>query len=358
MFERLAQALHAPRPWRWPWQAPARMVQGLYLHGDVGRGKTFVVDLFCRYLDAPWCQRLHFHHFMHEVHQELSACRQQVDPLATVAKRLASRYRLICLDELYVSDIADAMILERLLRALQRLGVSWVFTSNLRPDQLYQGGLHRDRFLPAIALLQQICQIIHLDGGQDYRLRTLTQAPIHILCSDDSEEQLAALVEALAPEPVQPGVVLTICGRPLASRACADDLVWFAFATLCRSARSQLDYIELARRFHTVVISDVPRLGSDDDDAARRFIALVDEFYDRGVKLVMSMAAPVAELYHGERLAFAFARCVSRLTEMQSESYLARAHTPCPQLLKKCKKQVISRGQLTIIAARPCYRRP
>ena len=327
-LEPLAAALQAPRPWRGPWQGRAQAAIGVYLYGDVGRGKTFVVDLFCRYLAAPWCQRLHFHHFMRDVHHELAACRQQADPLATVAKRLASRYRLICLDELYISDIADAMILERLLRALHQLGVSWVFTSNLRPDELYQGGLHRERFLPAIALLQQICQLIHLDGGQDYRLRTLTQAPIHIVQAGNSEPQLTALVAALAPVGLQADLVLEVSNRPLPSRACGDELVWFDFAVLCRGARSQLDYIELARRFHTVVISDVPRMSGDDDDAARRFIALVDEFYDRGVKLVLSMEAPAAELYQGERLAFAFARTVSRLTEMQSEAYLARAHTP------------------------------
>lgn len=325
-LDALAVALQQRR-WRWPWQRP-QAVTGLYLHGDVGRGKTFVVDLFCRHINAPWCQRLHFHHFMQQVHQELAACKQLADPLATVAKRLAGRYRLICLDELYVSDIADAMILERLLRALNQLGVSWVFTSNLAPDQLYQGGLHRDRFLPAIALLKSITRVVHLDGGQDYRLRTLTRAAIHLVAEADGDARLEALAVELAPEPPLRDQQLTVCERPLPCRLVADDLVWFDFAILCRSARSQLDYIELARRFHTVLVSDVPQLGSDDDDAARRFIALVDEFYDRGVKLVMTQAVATADLYQGERLAFAFARCVSRLTEMQSESYLARPHTP------------------------------
>ncbi|MBP7546698.1 MAG: cell division protein ZapE, partial [Corallincola sp.] len=194
--------------------------------------------------------------------------------------------------------------------------------------QLYQGGLHRDRFLPAIALLKSITRVVHLDGGQDYRLRTLTRAAIHLVAEADGDARLEALAVELAPEPPLRDQQLTVCERPLPCRLVADDLVWFDFAILCRSARSQLDYIELARRFHTVLVSDVPQLGSDDDDAARRFIALVDEFYDRGVKLVMTQAVATADLYQGERLAFAFARCVSRLTEMQSESYLARPHTP------------------------------
>ena len=237
------------------------------------------------------------------------------------------RARVLCLDELYVSDIADAMILGALFEELLRQGVTLVFTSNLPPSQLYRDGLQRARFLPAIALLEGALDVLPLDGGIDYRLRQLRQARIYLdSTAADTTARLETLFRQLAGEHGDPGAELQVQGRRLRARRRSSDVVWFDFATLCTGARSQVDYIEIARDFHTVFVSDVPRLGEADDNAARRFIALVDEFYDQGVKLVLSAAAEPALLYGGERLRFEFQRTQSRLVEMQSEEYLARAH--------------------------------
>ena len=306
---------------------PLPATRGLYLWGGVGRGKTWLMDLFHDSLGAGMCRRSHFHHFMREVHEELTRIRDRRDPLATVAARMARRARVLCLDELYVSDIADAMILGALFEQLLRQGVTLVCTSNLPPALLYKDGLQRARFLPAIALLEDALEVLPLDAGIDYRLRQLRQARIYLdSAAADSDAQLEALFRQLAGEHGDPDAELQVQGRRLRARRRSSDVVWFDFATLCAGARSQVDYIEIARDFHTVFIADVPRLGTADDDAARRFIALVDEFYDQGVKLVLSAAAAPARLYGGERLRFEFQRTASRRVEMQSEEYLARAH--------------------------------
>jgi cell division protein ZapE len=313
---------------RGPLRTTSTPVGGLYLWGSVGRGKTWLVDLFFQSLDVPQRLRSHFHHFMRDVHAALREQRQQRDPLQQVARALATQYRVICLDELYVSDIADAMILGTLFEALLQAGTALVITSNCAPRGLYRDGLQRARFLPAIALLESRLVVHELAGATDFRLRALQRAPIYLSSLNPAlaREQMAALFVQLAGEHGEHQAELRIADRPLAAWRRSSDVVWFGFETLCEGARSQNDYVEIAEEFHTVFVSDVPRFGPEHEDAARRFIALVDEFYDQGVKLVVSAATPPTELYGGERLRFEFARTASRLIEMQSESYLARAH--------------------------------
>jgi len=301
---------------------------GLYVWGGVGRGKTWLMDLFYQSLDFPQRTRSHFHHFMRDIHAQLRELRQQRDPVQHAARALATRFRVICLDELYVSDIADAMILGNLFEGLLQAGCTMVVTSNCAPRELYRDGLQRARFLPAIALLESRLEVHELAGGTDYRLRALKRAPIYLTALPPAvaRERMAALFRQLAGEHADHQAELRIAGRPLAAWRRSSDVVWFGFEALCEGARSQNDYVDIAEEFHTVFVSDVPRFGAVNDDAARRFIALVDEFYDQGVKLVISAAAAPTELYGGERLRFEFERTASRLIEMQSEAYLARAH--------------------------------
>jgi cell division protein ZapE len=308
-------------------QRRAKAPRGVYLWGGVGRGKTWLMDLFFHSLAIEQKRRSHFHRFMHDVHAELRAHRNTPDPLALVAARLAGRARVVCFDELYVSDIADAMLLGGLFRRLIDHGVALVFTSNVPPSGLYRDGLQRQRFLPAIELLERELDVIAVDGGTDYRLRQLTQAPIYLDSADPGcRDRLGALFAELADGETYSDPTIDIEGRAIAVVRESDNVVWFEFAAICDGPRSQDDYIEIAREYQSVIVSGVPQFDASSDDAARRFIALVDEFYDRGVKLVLSAAAPAAELYRGERLRFEFARTASRLIEMQSAAYLAREH--------------------------------
>lgn len=301
---------------------------GLYLWGSVGRGKTWLVNLFFDSLDLQDKHRTHFHHFMRDVHSGLRAAADRPEPLRVVATDLARRYRVLCLDELLVQDIADAMILAGLFKALLAAGTSLVITSNTPPRDLYRDGLQRARFLPAIALLESQLSVHELRGKTDYRLRELQRAPIYIVAKEAAaaRKQLAKLYARLAGEHGEHQAELHVAGRPIAAWRRAADVVWFGFDALCEGARSQNDYVEIADEFHTVFLSDVPVFTEQDDDAARRFIALIDEFYDQGVKLVLSAAAPPEQLYRGQRLKFDFQRTASRLTEMQTEAYLKRAH--------------------------------
>jgi cell division protein ZapE len=301
---------------------------GLYLWGGVGRGKTWLMDLFYDSLGDLPRARLHFHHFMRDVHAELARIKKQREPLRSVARELAARAQVLCLDELYVNDIADAMILGRLFEALLAAGVALVMTSNAAPKDLYRDGLQRARFLPTIALLEQRLTVHELVSTHDYRLRQLQKAPIYLNASDTTEAraQMSRLFERLTGEHGEHGAELRIAGRPIAAWRRSGGVVWFPFDAICEGARSQNDYLEIAAEFHTVFLSDVPQFSELHDDAARRFIALVDGFYDQGVKLVVSAAAAPTELYRGRRLAFDFQRTASRLIEMQSESYLARPH--------------------------------
>jgi len=304
-------------------------VTGLYLWGGVGRGKTYLVDMFYDALPIKRKTRVHFHRLMQRVHAELTALEGEKNPLEAVAQRMATEAVIICFDEFFVTDIADAMILGGLMEALFARGVTLVATSNIIPDRLYENGLQRQRFLPAIALIEKHTQVVNLDAGVDYRLRVLQQAELyHCPLDDMADQSLRASFERLAPEQGKHWERIEINGRYLTARRVADDVVWFDFAELCDGPRSQNDYIELARIYHAVLISGVPALGGDADDQARRFVNLVDEFYDRNVKLVLAAEKPLLELYRGGRLAFEFQRTISRLQEMQSMEYLAREHKP------------------------------
>lgn len=318
------------RPWWRFWQAatPAP-VKGLYFWGGVGRGKTYLMDNFYESLPFERKMRVHFHRFMRRVHADLKRLTGTVNPLTQVAAGIADEARVICFDEFFVSDIGDAMILAGLLRELFARGVTLVATSNIPPQELYKDGLQRARFMPAIALLQAHTQGVNVDGGVDYRLRALEQADVYYSPLDEAAaEALKAAFARLCPAgaEVKENVTLDIEGRPLAARRLADDVAWFDFAALCDGPRSQNDYIELAREFTTVIVADVPIFTVERDDQARRFINLVDEFYDRHVKMIVSAAAPLDALYAGGRLGFEFARTQSRLLEMRSREYLARAH--------------------------------
>jgi cell division protein ZapE len=301
-------------------------VRGVYLWGGVGRGKTFLMDLFHAHLAVPGC-RHHFHRFMKDVHGRLALLRDEEEPLAHVAGEIAQEHRVLCLDELFVSDIADAMILGGLFAGLDARGVTLVFTSNAPPAELYRDGLQRSRFLPAIALLERCTETVNVDAGCDYRLRQLEKAPLYLDSADPlAESSLARRFEEIAGETGEPDGALRVEGREIRVRRRSVDVAWFNFDAICGGPRSAVDYVEIARDFHTVVLSGVPVFAVGHDDPARRFIALVDEFYDRNVKLVLSAAAPADTLYRGERLAFEFERTRSRLAEMQTHEYLGRPH--------------------------------
>lgn len=305
--------------------------QGLYFWGGVGRGKTYLMDNFYESLPFEDKMRAHFHRFMRRVHEDLKQLKGEKNPLEKVADGIASEARVICFDEFFVSDITDAMILGTLLGHLFDRGVSLVATSNIKPDGLYRDGLQRQRFLPAIDLLNRHCKVVNVDGGVDYRLRALEKAEIyHSPLDEAAEKALASAFSSLVPaiEEVCNNLSIDIEGRSIPSRSVGEDVVWFDFKALCDGPRSQNDYIEIAREFHAVLISDVPQLTGQMEDQARRFINMVDEFYDRGVKLIMSAAVDLQNIYAGSRLTFEFERTRSRLLEMQSHAYLARPHRP------------------------------
>ena len=304
-------------------------VRGIYLWGGVGRGKTFVMDVFFEALPGDKKLRYHFHRMMYRVHNRLKELSGETDPIEIVADELAEQAEIICFDEFFVSDIGDAMILGKLLDGLFRRNVTLVATSNIPPDQLYKDGLQRQQFLPAIDLIKQHTEVYNLDNGNDYRLRVLTQAEIwHAPLDSAGNEKLDGYFTAIAPEEGATGHAIEILGRKIMTRRRAADAAWFDFAELCDGPRSQNDYIEIARTFHTVLLSDVPELTREKEDQARRFIALVDEFYDRKVKLITTAAQPINAIYSGSRLAMEFQRTASRLLEMQSTEYLAAPHLP------------------------------
>ncbi|HEX2493956.1 MAG TPA: cell division protein ZapE [Steroidobacter sp.] len=301
---------------------------GLYVWGGVGRGKTWLMDLFFHSLPFREKQRSHFHRFMQFVHDELKKRRDHADPLELIAEGIASKTRVLCFDELFVADIADAMLLANLFRGLFNRGVTLAATSNVSPDDLYKDGLQRARFLPAIQLLKKHTQVLHMDSGADYRLRQLERATTWFKAGSGSTAALDQLFELMAGEPGKLKATLTLNHRRLHPHRQADEVIWFSFRELCEGPRSQADYIEIARCYHSVFLSDVPILTHDADNQARRFITLVDEFYDRAVKLIISADAPAHELYRGSKLSFEFERTRSRLVEMQSQEYLARPHQP------------------------------
>ena len=321
MFARIARRLGRGR--REP-------VRGLYVWGGVGRGKTHLVDLFYRTPRLDSKLRMHFHRFMQLAHGELNTLSDREDPLRIVAGRIAARARVLCLDEFHVSDVTDAMILGRLLGTLFEHGITLLATSNIVPSKLYAGGLQRERFLSAIALIERHTKVFHLARGADYRLRALERARTwYSPLGPDAERGLAECFRALAPTEPGPGVgALAILGRAVPTVRHAEGIAWFDFETLCAGPRSVADYIEIARDFHTVVLSGVPVLDDDRRDPLRRFIHLVDELYDRNVNLIVSSETSPEGLYLGRKLAGPFQRTRSRLVEMQSTAYLGRSHLP------------------------------
>jgi cell division protein ZapE len=300
--------------------------RGVYLYGGVGRGKSFLMDCFFQAVPIVRKTRLHFHEFMREVHRELAEMQGTVNPLQELGERIARRYRLICFDEFHVADITDAMILHRLLDSLFDHGVGFVTTSNFKPDDLYPNGLHRDRILPAIALLNEKLEVVNVDNGTDYRRRTMEQVrlyhtPLGPEADAEMDEAFTRLAESHDEDPV-----LHIEHREIRARRKAGGVVWFDFRTLCGGPRSQNDYLEIASQFHTVLLSDVPRMSARLASEARRFTWLVDVLYDRRVKLILSAEVPPEALYTEGPLAHEFPRTVSRLTEMQSAEFLGLAH--------------------------------
>ncbi|WP_295685906.1 cell division protein ZapE [uncultured Nevskia sp.] len=302
-------------------------VPGLYLWGGVGRGKTYLMDAFFDALPFSRKRRTHFHRFMLDVHAQRNRYQGDTDPLQKVADEIAEQTRVLCFDEFFVADIADAMILGRLFEALFKRNITLIATSNVPPDGLYKDGLQRQNFLPAIEVLKSSVTVLNVDGGTDYRLRQLQDAELYLYpCDARAEAALARHFEALAPHgDIGPGELI-LNDRVLHARRIAEGAVWFDFDELCEGPRSAADYIELGRLHHTVVLTGVPRLDSTRDDATRRFMTLVDEFYDRGVKLLIGAEVPANELYVGTKLKFEFGRIESRLREMQSEEYLASEH--------------------------------
>lgn len=329
-LDRVQAGLAAQRPpslWqRLRGQTP-ESPRGLYLWGRVGRGKTFLCDLFHDSLATDAKRRVHFHRFMQDVHAELRRLEGRSDPLVDVAARIAGDVRVLILDEFFVGDIGDAMILGNLLQALFERGVVLVTTSNTPPPDLYRDGLQRERFLPAIALIERHCEVVELASPQDWRLRALKQAPVYYTPpGTEAERAMLGAFNRVAHGTLRKDFPLVVNDRPVEVRREADGAIWFTFDALCDGPRAVADYIEIARSYHTILVSGVPQFTPQTDDAARRFIELVDEVYDRGVNLVLSAAAPIVELYDGERLRAEFARTESRLIEMQSEDYLAREH--------------------------------
>jgi cell division protein ZapE len=302
-------------------------IKGVYLWGGVGRGKTLLMDLFYQSLPFEQKSRLHFYRFMQLVHAFLKQVQGKKDPLRILAKAFAKENRVLCFDEFFVSDISDAMILGRLLKALFEQGVTLVATSNLQPDLLYVNGLQRDKFLPAISLIKTHTQVLHLNGGNDYRLGHLINAEIyHYPLDDNAEINLEKYFHQLSPDKGIKDKILSINSRAIPTRYCGQSIVWFTFETLCATPRSAQDYIEISRSFNIVLLSGVKAMGPETEDWARRFIMLVDEFYDQHVMLIISSEVPLEKLYEGRGLAFEFERTRSRLTEMQSKEYLAKQH--------------------------------
>ncbi len=307
--------------------ARRRTVPGLYLWGGVGRGKSFLMDSFFNCAPVARKRRIHFHRYMREIHHALNRHQGEEDPLRIIAREIARDTRLLCIDEFHVTDITDAMLMRRLLEGLFEHGVVLVTTSNQHPDELYQHGLQRSQFLPAIELIKQNLEVINVDQGIDYRLRELERAGVYHT-GEGANARLAAAFENIARHESNEDTALEIEGRVIHARRLGRGVAWFDFAELCDGPRGKADYIELARRYHTMVISDIPRFGFNNADVVRRFTWLIDEFYDRRVKLIMSAADVPEALYPMAEGGDQFLRTVSRLTEMQTHQYLSEPHLP------------------------------
>lgn len=307
--------------------ARKQTVQGVYLWGGVGRGKSFLMDSFFNCAPVARKRRIHFHRFMQEIHHALNRHQGEEDPLTIIAREIAQGARLICLDEFHVTDITDAMLMRRLLEGLFEQGVVLVTTSNQRPDELYRDGLQRSQFVPAIELMKRNLEVVGVDGGIDYRLRELERAGVYHV-DGSAEAHLEQAFTGIARHESADSPALEIEGRIINVRRHARGVAWFDFSELCDGPRGKADYIELARRYHTVMISGIPVFGVDEADIVRRFTWLIDEFYDRRVKVIVSAAAPPEELYPYAEGGDQFQRTISRLTEMQTRDYLSEPHLP------------------------------
>ena len=296
--------------------------RGVYMWGGVGRGKSFLMDSFYSVVPVVRKTRLHFHEFMRGVHRQLDELKGIPDPLNEVAKRVAKKYRLICFDEFHVSDVADAMLLYNLLNALFNHGVSFIMTSNYEPDTLYPDGLHRDRMLPTIALIKEKLDVLNVDSGNDYRKRALEQVQAYLTPLSAATDKALRDTFVRIAETTDEDAHVDIEGRKLKSLRRAGSLIWFDFATLCGGPRSQNDYLEIASRFHTVILSSIPRMSAGMSSEARRFTWLIDVFYDNKVKLIMSAEVEPEQLYTSGTLSNEFHRTVSRIVEMQSKEYM------------------------------------
>jgi len=306
-----------------------KSIRGIYLWGTVGRGKTYLMDQFFAALPFAEKRRQHFHRFMADAHHRLKQLRMQEDPLEVVAAQIADRARVICFDEFAVGDIADAMILANLFRGLFDRGVTLVATSNTAPAELYRDGLQRARFLPAIALIEERCEVVNMGGELDYRLQFLQRSDLYQYpVGAQSRERLTAFFEAMEPDASDEAGCIEVNDRSIYFLRNGESTIWFDFEQICDGPRSQNDYIEISRLYQSVLISRVPRFTPVLENQARRFIALIDEFYDRKVKLVMSAEVAIEALYAGERLRHEFERTRSRLQEMQSDEYLHAPHKP------------------------------
>lgn len=336
LYSRLQSAPPAEQSWLVRiWQglagktAKSEPIKGLYVWGGVGRGKTYLMDMFYDCLPATRKQRTHFYRFMQQIHKSLAELQGETDPLRAIASRIAKETDVLCFDEFFVSDIGDAMILGGLLEALFNERVVLVATSNVKPDLLYENGLQRERFLPAIALLNDNTTVVEVAAGTDYRLERLSNSELYLYPPQPSlEEKLLKSFKDLAPDhlSIQENAAISILDRSIQSRFCSEDVVWFDFAELCEGPRSAFDYVEIAKLFHALILSGVPQLDDTRVDAARRFVSLIDELYDRRVKLIVAAEVALADLYVGTALEFEFERTSSRLVEMQSHDYLCASH--------------------------------
>lgn len=302
-------------------------VKGLYLWGGVGVGKTWMMDIFYDCLPEHGKLRMHFHQFMLSIHKKLKQYKDEKDPLILIAKKIAKDNVVICFDEFFVSDIADAMLLAGLFDALFKEGVSLVTTSNVEPDNLYKGGISRDRFLPAIEHLKQYTQVIHIESINDYRLRELQNARTYLMpLGEETRKKMRKIFESLTNQSWSQYELIMIAGRGIQTLRKGSGIIWFLFDDLCTIPRSQVDYLEIAQSYHTVILSNVPKLTEDQTNEALYLINLVDVFYDANVKLLISAACPIDEIYEKGSMQFEFERTKSRLHEMQSLEYLQKAH--------------------------------
>ena len=308
-----------------------KKIDGVYIWGEVGRGKTYLMDLFFETLPFEQKMRLHFHRLMHKVHEELKFFSGKSDPIKHVARKISKNAKVMCIDEFFVNDIGDAMILANLLDELFNQKVCLVITSNVQPKSLYTNGLQRQNFLPAIKILESHCKIVNLRSQMDYRLRELEKNLVFFSPSNElSDRRMEDIFDNLL-NPSESSVTsceLNIQGRKILAYRSSNNIVWFLFEEICEGPRSQNDYIQISREFHTVMVSKIPELTVASEGAARRFISMVDEFYDRNVKLIIASNSPIENIYKGIQLIFEFERTKSRLIEMQSVEYLSRSHIP------------------------------